>query len=254
LTEELAQRLAPMRARLAERSARHHQLSQEHVESVTGLQGMAIALGLTMWILFGGMAAWLALDHDVPLAQFVAGDVEPGDLGLEWWVLWSVVTGLPLSLLGFGVALLRLRSVGVEALPLPPAHAGAAPRCRACAAELPSGSAIRRCRFCSSDNLIAGTAYRRGERALDDALADIARAFDLSLALRIRRAERWLFVGSMWPIAALILVPIVGLFVSVNPDLYKLTGALWALSILVLVAAIAKKLPSVSVSDGANEA
>ena len=242
----LAARLATMRARLAQRGAQQRHLTGKLVASVTGIQGATLAIWITMWTLFGGMALAFALDHDVALLDFVRGEAAGMDLSARWWMLLGLATGLPLSLFAFGLSLYWLRSMGTAALPLAPAYPGAPPRCRVCAGELPDGTALRRCGYCGTDNLVAGEQYQKSELDLDLALHRIGRRFDLGLARRVALADKTAMSGAMLPIGLLLLMPLVGLAVQAAlPILWIMPPVFLLLALLALLLASTRKLPDI---------
>jgi hypothetical protein len=250
LTPELGARLATLRARLDERSAQQRHLTGKWVDAVTSVQGTSLVIWITMWVLFGGPALGLGLDHDVPFLEFFAGEAGNNDLAANWWMLLSVASGLPLSIFFFALSLYWLRSMGLAALPLAPAQAGAPPRCRACAAALPDGTSLRRCNYCSTDNLVVGEHYQKRELDLDRALRRTSQGFGRSLAGRVAIAEKAAMFGAMLPVGLLLFVPVFGMVLQVTvPVLWVLPPALWVLALLGVLLASTRKLPNVEPID-----
>ncbi len=247
LESQLLARLQSMRARLANRKGQERQFTGKLIEEVDLAVTMAVQVLITTWLLFGGWALGFALiDHDLGLLGLARGP--PSALGLEaqWWTLFGLAVGLPLSLGLWGIALFRLRGLSAEALPLPPAYPGARPRCRCCGAELPAGTALRRCQYCQTDSMVVGEHYRRAELNLDRALDAIAKTFERSLETELRGANRAMMISVFTPILLLVVGPLVGVFIGVSmPGLWPLAAAALIFCVVGLFLPTRRKLPKI---------
>jgi hypothetical protein len=246
LAPELRNRLTTLRARIDHRTGQQRHLTGKLVSSVTAVQGVGIAIFLTCWLLFGGMALGFSLSHDVPLVDFVLGPPAGSDVVPQWWMLLTLAIGLPLSIALFGLSVFWMRTLAADALPLPPAFPGAPPRCRCCGADLPPGTALRSCQYCGTDNIVAGEKYRRSELNLDRAVGRMASSFDRSLATRAELAGKISLVGSLLPVGLLMVVPVFGLLVDLTvPALWIVPPALALIAVLSWLLASIRKLPAI---------
>ncbi len=235
----LRDRLGKMRARLAKRDQSPRQLSGLVLLEGDSLHGAAAITLVVCWLLFGSLALYLSLSHDVPFVEFVTSGEPPE----QWWLLWAFALGLALSvaLLEFSVVLVR--GLSAEALPNPPISHGASPRCRCCAAELEPGTALRRCGSCQTDNLVLGNHYRRVEKTLDLALGTLEKQFDRNLKARINFGGKIAMVGGVAPFFLLFIGPAIGLLTPGKPFLWVLPGIVVLLAIALAVLARARRLP-----------
>ena len=246
LAPEILARITTIRARIEHRTGQQRHLTGKLVDAVTNVQGMGIAIFITCWLLFGGMALGFSLSHDVPLIDFVLGPPAGTDVVPQWWMLLTLAIGLPLSIAVFGLSVFWMRMLAADALPLPPAFPGAPPRCRSCGADLPPGTALRSCQYCGTDNIVAGEKYRRSELNLDRAVGRMASSFDRSLAARAELAGNISLVGSLLPVGLLLVVPVFGLLVDMTaPALWILPPGLALVAVLSWILASIRKLPAI---------
>lgn len=235
---ETRERLDRLRVRLSGRDQASRQLTSKVLIAGDNLHGVGWITIVVCWLLFGGVATYISLDHDVAFATFVRG----GEPGPQWWLLWSFALGLALSiaLLELGVA--RVRGLSAQALPSPPIHEGAPPRCRCCAAELDSGTPLRRCGWCQTDNLVIGDRYLRAENNLDRALDGLAARFEQDLAARIETGGKIAMVGGVAP-CFLLFAGIIGTFTPGRPMLWLVPGVTAVLAMALAVLARRRRLP-----------
>lgn len=246
LSAEIAAKLSAVRGRLEQRAAQHRQMTSMLIAKAAGFHGMTIAITVTSWLLFGGMALGFALSGEADLPTLMFGEVRGMDLAGRWWTLFGVAVGFPASIVALGVTTFWLRGLAAGALPLAPTHAGAPPRCRCCGAELPDGAALRRCRFCGADCLVLGEHYQKVEGDLDSALSAMKTRFGLSLASRIRRAESVLWAGSLVPIGALLAMPPIGLVSGTTfPPLWVIPAAMTVLALVSMMLPLTRRLPPI---------
>lgn len=246
LAPAVAAKVAAMRGRLEGRAAQERQMTGRLVSGATSFHGLTIMIMVTSWLFFGGWALLFALSGDVSFGSFAFRAVEDVDLAGRWWVMLGAAIGLPTSVAALGLVTFWLRGLAHGALPLAPTYPGANPRCRCCGAELPGGTALRRCRFCGSDSLVLGEHYQRAEGELDRALSATAERFGKSLATRIRRAETVLWAGSLVPVALLLVGLPIGLVTGVTlPELWIVPGVLTLLAIGAVLLPLGRRLPAV---------
>jgi hypothetical protein len=236
---QLRKRLDDMRAQLSSRDATTRQLTTRALVEGDALHGVGLITILICWALFGGVGLYVAFDHKLPLKEFLSG----GKPAEQWWLLWSVLVGFSLSLamLEFGVA--RIRGLSAAALPAPPAADGLRPRCRYCAAELPEGTALRRCSHCQSDNLVISGRYLRAEEDVDRALDKLVAGFDTNLQKRIDTGDTIAMTGGVGPFFLLFIGPAVGLITPGNPKLWLVPAITSGLAVLLALYARLRRLP-----------
>ncbi len=235
----LRARLDQMRAKLAQRDQSPRQLTSAVLVAGDSLHGAGIITIVVCWLLFGGVALYISFSHDVAFSEFIRGGKPPQ----QWWLLWSMVFGIALSvlLLEFGVA--RVRGLSAEALPSPPIHEGAPPRCRYCAADLQPGRGLRRCGSCHADNLVIGTRYLRAENDLDRALDRLEKQFDQDLKARIDTGGTIAMSGGLAPFFILFGGPVIGLFTPGKPVLWLIPGVTVLLAAAMALFARRRRLP-----------
>ncbi len=239
IAADLRARLNGLRTQLAGRNAKPRQLTAKALVAGDALHGVgAITIGIC-WALFGSVAVYVSLDHDVPLGRFLTSG-EPAE---QWWLLWAFALGLPLSVALLEGAVVRVRGLSAQALPAPPAHAGAQPRCRCCAAELPIGGALRRCAYCFADNLVISGRYLRAEDKVDRAIERMSKSFDQDLKARIDAGDTIAMTGGVAPFFLLFLGPVIGILVPGSLQLWALPGAIVVLALLLAVWARLRRLP-----------
>jgi len=235
----LHERLDAMRAQLSSRDATSRQLTTKALVEGDSLHGVGLITIVICWALFGGVGLYLSVDHDVPLGRFVRS----GEPATRWWLLWSIAVGLSTSLALLEAGVARIRGLGAEALPAPPIAEGKPPRCRYCAAELPPGTALRRCGHCQSDNLVITGHYLRAERNLDRALDAIVQRFDTNLQKRIDRGNSFAMFGGVAPFFLLFIGAAIGLITPGDPRLWLVPAATTLLAVTMAVVARLRRLP-----------
>lgn len=252
LSPELASRVASMRARLEARSALQRHLTGKWVGQVTGIQGLTLAIWITTWLLFGGWALGMGLSElPVPLTDFVRMEsFAEMEHAAKWWMLFGVAAGLPLSIFLYALSLYWLRSLGLAALPIAPAYPGAPPRCRGCAADLPSGTSLRRCFHCGTDNLVVGERYQKSELDVDRALLTLGERFGGALDARASLAAKTSLFGALFPVGLLIFgLPLGAVLGAAFPALWVLPVALWVLAALAALLVTTRRIPNVEPID-----
>jgi hypothetical protein len=239
LAPEVRQRIDGLRAKLGARDDKPRQLTAKALTAADALHGAGLITIVICWALFGGLAVYVSLDHDVGLVRFLT-EGEPSE---QWWLLWAFAFGLPLSFALLEGAVGWIHGVTAGALPAPPVAQGREPRCRCCAAELPAGTALRRCTYCDTDNLVVGHRYMKAEQQLDDALDDLERAFDADLKARIDRGDSIAMFGGVAPFFLLFIGPAVGLANPGQPVLWVAPAAMVVIAGVLTLWARWRRLP-----------
>lgn len=247
LEASVRSRLQTMRARLAHRAGRQRQLTGQLISSAGSATFGSVAILVTCWLLFGGMAfGFAAFSHDLDFVTFAAGPPPEAELSGEWWLLFALAVGLPLSVGFWALSIFRLRGLKADALPLPPAYPGARPRCRCCGAELPPGTALRRCRYCQADNIVVGSRYRRSELDLDRALDGVAKSFERSLESRLSTAGTTMMVSAFTPMVLMLVAPVAGLIAGVTmPELWPVAAGCAVFAVIALILPATRRLPKI---------
>lgn len=238
-------RLQSMRARLGHRAAKQRQLTGELVATAGYASFAHVSILITCWLLFGGMAFGFAVyGHGIDFVTFASGPPPEAELSGEWWTLFALAVAFPLSLGMWGLMMFRLRGLSAEALP--PAYPGAPPRCRCCGADLPAGTALRRCVYCQADNMVTGERYRRSVLDLDRALDRTAKGFSRSLERRLSAAGTAAMVSAMAPIALLLVVPVAGLIAGVTmPELWPIAAGCAVFGLVGLLLPWFRRVPKI---------
>lgn len=239
LPAKIRARLDGLRANLASRDETTRQLTASSLVAGDALHGVGLITIGICWALFGGIALYVSLDHDVPLGRFLT----QGDPASQWWLLWSFAVGVPLSLGLLEAAVARVRGLAVEALPAPPLVEGAQARCRCCGAELPPGGTLRRCTFCRTDNLVLTGRYLKAKDSAERAIDDMASAFERNLQSRIEAGDKIAMAGGVIPFFLLFIGPAVGLAVPGQARLWLVPGAALLFAVLAALVARLRRLP-----------
>ena len=239
LPTDIRARLDRLRASLASRDETTRQLTASSLVEGDSLHGVGLITIVICWALFGGLALYLSFDHDVPLVRFLTG----GEPATQWWLLWSFVLGVALSLGLLETAVARVRGLAVEALPAPPLVVGAPPRCRGCGAELQAAGALRRCSYCRTDNLVITGRYLKAHKSAERAIDDMARAFDRNLRSRIEAGDRVAMAGGVIPFFLLFVGPAVGLALPGQARLWIVPGVAIGLAVVAALVARLRRLP-----------
>lgn len=244
LSAEAAKRLHEVRARLARREQRAGSLNERLLSEAELASFGGISLWIC-WLFFGGLAyVTVVTSVDIPVLKLALRPPDELELFGEWWVLYCLVVGLPLSLGLHSLSMVWLRRLRARGLPLPPAYPGAQPRCRCCGAELPPGTSLRRCTYCRADNLVLGEHYQRSELALDRSVEQLVRDFNRSLDGRIKWADRVGTLGALAPLALLLVVPVLGMLSRVTrPEWWPYAAVAWGFAALMLGLARLTRLP-----------
>ncbi len=91
---------------MAQRASRQRHLTGQVVSQAGNAFSAGTAVLITCWLLFGGMALGIAVwGHDMPFMEFAKGPPPDKELAGEWWVLFGLGVGFPLSLGLWGVSI-----------------------------------------------------------------------------------------------------------------------------------------------------
>jgi len=236
---EVRKRIDELRARLSGRDQSSRQLTSKALIAGDSLRDAGWITIIVCWLLFGGVAAYASLSSlDVSFIKFVTS----GEPAPRWWLFWSFAFGLPLSIALLELSIARVRGLSAQALPSPPIHEGAPPRCRCCAADLEPGTALRRCGSCQTDNLVIGNRYLRSENDLDSALDGLAKRFDEDLKARIETGNKIGLASGVAP-CFLLFAGIIGTFTPGLPTLWLVPGITAVLAVAFAVLAKRRRLP-----------
>ena len=250
LPATVRERVESVRLRVAKRSAQEQQLvgKQARLGRTYGVEFLIIIA--TLWLI---AALFLYFMIDTPRGMSVRQllfDVHlpsdrADDAAAKWWIIFILCSGFALTMFLYGLSLIFLRRVVRHALPMAPAAPGGAPRCRCCAADLPATGSVRRCGYCGADHLVLGERYQREERSLEQALAQIERTADKTLAVRQRRADRLARFAALFPMVIALASP-VGLALGASrPDLWLIPGVLLVAAVVVFAIMSAIHVPAV---------
>jgi hypothetical protein len=237
--------------KVKQRSVREQQLvgKQARIGRTHGSLAF-FALILPIWLLVWALTYFSIPAPDAgPFASFLFEARAPEEafdpVPAKWWVLWGFATGLSLSAVLYGWALIGVRRVVRFALPMAPAAAGAPPRCRGCGAELPPSGPVRRCGFCGVDHVVMGEQYQRFEATLEGALGQMETRLEVSLADRVGKAGRAVVLAGTLPILLAVLSP-AGLFLGgTRPTLWAVPACLFLLGMALFFTASRIPVPEV---------
>jgi hypothetical protein len=239
LTPEIREGLNSLRARLATSDDTTRQLTAASIIRGDNLHGAGLITIVVCWLLFGGIAIYVSLDHDVPLIEFLLS----GTPASQWWLLWSMMLGLFLSIGFLECSIAFVRATKMQALPAPPLRPGNPARCRCCGAELPPTGVLQRCSYCRSDNLVITGRYLATQQSAERAMADMANAMDRNLTSRIDNGGKIAMGAGVLPLGLLFIGPAVGLAVPGNSSLWLVPGAAMLFATAAAIIAARLRLP-----------
>jgi hypothetical protein len=248
LEPKIRARVQTMRAQLENRASKQRELTGRLIDDASTMSEMSFMVLVSMWLLMGGMALGFAYytSEEIGLLALAEGPPPRLDLAGPWWALFSLALCLPLAIGWRAATLYRLRGLVSDALPMEPAYPGSPPRCRNCGGDLPEGAALRRCRYCSSNTIVAGECYSRSQRDLNRALDGIASRFERTLDIRLRSIQRSMIFSGLAPVIPLIVGPIFGLLTGVvAPMLWPLTGASVLFAMVAMLLLRSRQLPRI---------
>lgn len=239
LPTETRESLDRLRARLGASDKATRQLTASSLLKGDNLHGVGYITIIVCWLFFGGIGLYVCLDHEVPLLEFLL----QGQPASQWWLLWSIALGLPLSIGLLETSVASVRALTFKALPVPPLSQGSLARCRCCGAELPPAGVLRRCWHCHSDNLVITGRYLAAQNNAERAVAEMAAAMEQNLASRIDAGGTLAMVGGLLPFALLFIGPALGLVLPGQALYWVMPLAAMLFAIVAAVIAARLRLP-----------